>query len=138
MIDSPKYAQIKENLQDFWFFIVTLGKELKSNAERFPKSVYESFVKTLGKQCIIWFFCCSVPWLPVVILGTKQNVCFGCVGLIIGGAVGIAIGMSLRRYDPFRRYMQAVQCLSYLGIEVSFKANNIYCLKKKNNVLVSC
>lgn len=45
--------------------------------------------------------------------------CFGCVGFIIGGIVGVGIGMALRRYEPARRYMQAVQCLNYMGVEVS-------------------
>lgn len=55
-LQSPKYGQFKENLQDLWFFCVTLLNELKENAERFPKSVYDSFIKTLGKQCNCGFF----------------------------------------------------------------------------------
>lgn len=58
-LQSPKYSQLKENLQDFWFFCATLIGELKENAERFPKTVYDSFIKTLGKQCNRAFFCCS-------------------------------------------------------------------------------
>lgn len=50
-LESPRYCQLKENLQDFWFFCVTLIGEFKYNAERFPKTVYDSFIKTLGKQC---------------------------------------------------------------------------------------
>lgn len=59
-LQSPKYNQLKENLQDLWFFCITLVNELKDNAERFPKTVYDSFIKTLGKQCNCVFFCCSV------------------------------------------------------------------------------
>lgn len=54
----------------------------------------------------------------LIFIGTKQNICFGCVGFLIGSLIGISIGMALRKYQPVVHYMQAVQCTTYSGIEV--------------------
>lgn len=43
---------------------------------------------------------------------------FGCSGLIIGIAIGLAVGICIKRREQVVRYMQAVQCLNYSGVEV--------------------
>lgn len=46
---------------------------------------------------------------------------FGCSGLIIGIALGLAIGFSIKKKEKVVRFMRAVQCLNYFGIEVWFE-----------------
>lgn len=52
-------------------------------------------------------------------LGSKRDICFMTAGFICGGIVGVFFALSIKNKDSFVRYMQAVQCTNYLGIEVS-------------------
>lgn len=46
-----KIEQLKENLHQLWLIFITLKNEIRENAVQFPKTVYHSFIKALGKQC---------------------------------------------------------------------------------------
>lgn len=54
----------------------------------------------------------------LTVLGTKRDMYFGCSGLMIGIVIGLAIGVSIKKREQVVRYMRAVQCLNYFGIEV--------------------
>lgn len=51
VLHGSVFKRIKENLHDIWIICVTLAQEFQKNAAQFQKLVYESFIKTLGKQC---------------------------------------------------------------------------------------
>lgn len=48
--------KLKENLHQLWLVCVTLSKEIRRNATEFPKTVFDSFIKALGKQCKQTYF----------------------------------------------------------------------------------
>lgn len=57
--------------------------------------------------------------------------CFACVGFIIGGVVGISIGMAIRKNISRPHFMQAVQCISYQGIEVQIYMQKTFMQKAR-------
>jgi hypothetical protein len=44
---------------------------------------------------------------------------FGCIGFILGGVVGVAVGLSWQKNQPNVQRMKAVVCNSYKGFDVS-------------------
>lgn len=44
--------------------------------------------------------------------------CYGLAGFVIGATLGIVIGLSCHKKEKINRYMQAIQCRYYAGIEV--------------------
>lgn len=80
------------------------------------RGLYQTLVNVFSKKCNSTVF----YWIRIirVFVGTKRDLYFGCSGLIIGIAIGLVIGIYIKRNEQVVRYMQAVQCLNYLGIEV--------------------
>lgn len=49
--DNSRLEHLRENIKDLWSLCILLINEVKDNAVQFPKTVYESFIKSIGKQC---------------------------------------------------------------------------------------
>lgn len=78
------------------------------------------------------YFVEYIFYYPLV-LGTKRDLYFGCSGLIVGIVIGVAIGISVKKREQAVRYMQAIQCSNYLGIEVQICQTIIYLVSIKKN-----
>nr|CAH7720843.1 unnamed protein product [Callosobruchus chinensis] len=95
--------EIKQKLSESILKIINTAKEIKSNLLYYadPQEMYLALLSVFGKE-----------W-------TRRDLFFACAGLLIGGSLGLMIGLSYRRTEPFVRYMQAIQCTNYLGTQQS-------------------
>ncbi|XP_050296293.1 reticulon-4-interacting protein 1, mitochondrial-like isoform X2 [Anthonomus grandis grandis] len=50
-------------------------------------------------------------------LGSRREVGIACISFVIGGAVGLGVGLIIRRRETIYRYMEAIQISHYLGPE---------------------
>jgi hypothetical protein len=55
------------------------------------------------------------PFFPV----SRTSLYFGCIGFVVGGIVGVAVGLSWKKNQPNVQRMKAVVCTSYKGFDVS-------------------
>lgn len=55
-----------------------------------------------------------------VLLGSQREVTLACAGFIVGGLVGVAVGLAIKKNEPDVRYMEAIQISHYMGPEVTF------------------
>ncbi|XP_044265444.1 reticulon-4-interacting protein 1, mitochondrial-like [Tribolium madens] len=99
--NSSYTQQAKAGLRELWQYFVNLGDRVQTNLLEHldPEKLYYNLVKVFWKK-----------W-------TKRDFCFLCAGFICGSIVGVVFAMSIKKKGPIIRYMQAVQCTNYLGIE---------------------
>nr|CAI5828999.1 unnamed protein product [Callosobruchus analis] len=95
--------EIKQKLSESILKVINTAKEIKNNLLYYadPQEMYLALLSVFGKE-----------W-------TRRDLFFACAGLLIGGSLGLMIGLSCRRTEPFVRYMQAIQCTNYLGTQQS-------------------
>nr|CAI5828998.1 unnamed protein product [Callosobruchus analis] len=93
--------EIKQKLSESILKVINTAKEIKNNLLYYadPQEMYLALLSVFGKE-----------W-------TRRDLFFACAGLLIGGSLGLMIGLSCRRTEPFVRYMQAIQCTNYLGTQ---------------------
>ncbi|VEN53884.1 unnamed protein product [Callosobruchus maculatus] len=100
---NDAFEEIKHKLSESILKIISTAKEIKSHILYYadPQEMYLALLSVFGKE-----------W-------TRRDLFFACAGLLIGGSLGLMIGLSYRRTEPFVRYMQAIQCTNYLGTQQS-------------------
>lgn len=79
------------------------------------------------QKCMYWFTVNNITLqFGLFIVGSKRDVCFLCAGFICGTIAGAVLFVSVKKKNTVIRYMQAVQCINYLGVEVQFYLYVIY------------
>ncbi|KAL3286910.1 hypothetical protein HHI36_001395 [Cryptolaemus montrouzieri] len=98
---SSKSIEVQEKLRDLFLYLVDIAEHIQYKVQFYadPRRIYLGFVGVFGR---CW---------------TRRDICFGLAGFFLGGMVGLAIGLAIRKEISITRYMQAVQCKFYLGSE---------------------
>lgn len=105
----------KEGITKFAILVETGKVKILEVADL--RGLYQTLLNLLSKKCksLVSYF---LFWNNFSFVGTKRDIYFGSSGIIVGIAIGIAIGISIKKKEQVVRYMQAIQCFNYLGIEV--------------------
>lgn len=61
-----------------------------------------------------------------VLLGSRREITLACAGFVVGGLIGVAVGLAVRKSKPEVRYMEAIQISHYLGPEVITSTCSFY------------
>ncbi|EFA07672.2 Reticulon-4-interacting protein 1, mitochondrial-like Protein [Tribolium castaneum] len=121
--NSSYTQQAKASLRELWQYFVDLGERVQTNLLEHldPEKLYYNLVKVLWKK-----------W-------TKRDFCFLCAGFICGSIVGVVFAISIKKKESVIRYMQAVQCTNYLGIESATVVENARApdVCRENDVIIS-
>jgi NADPH:quinone reductase-like Zn-dependent oxidoreductase len=121
--NSSHTTQLKSHVNELWNYIVKLGLKLREElwCRLDPQALYYNLVKVFWKK-----------W-------TKRDVCFLSAGFICGSIVGVIFALSIKKKGSVIRYMQAVQCVNYLGTESAMVVENAQApdVCSENDVIVT-
>lgn len=100
--NSTRAEEIKHNAREAYEFLVTAAGEFRYRFAYYanPRRIYMSIMKFIGANKL-----------------SERDVFFIVVGLVFGGIVGVAVGLSLRQKQESVHYMQAIQLKHCLGVE---------------------
>lgn len=56
----------------------------------------------------------------LLLLGSKREISIACASFMVGGLVGVAVTLAIKKREKTVRYMEAVQIKYYSGAEVGF------------------
>lgn len=100
---SNKIEHLRYNLTQLVSYLIEISKDFTDQAIDIadPKRLWIYLSGLLGGK-----------W-------SRREISLVCAGFFVGGLVGVAVGLAIRRKDPVVRYMQAVQISHYLGPEAA-------------------
>ncbi|KAK9873825.1 hypothetical protein WA026_002183 [Henosepilachna vigintioctopunctata] len=99
--NSSKCIELQEVTRKIWHHIIEYAQILHSKVQFYtdPRRLYLNVIEVLRRN-----------W-------TMKDIYLGFSCFLVGGMVGIAIGLAIRKNDTLTRYMHAIQCRYYLGPE---------------------
>ncbi|XP_063918806.1 reticulon-4-interacting protein 1, mitochondrial-like [Zophobas morio] len=121
--NSSYSEQVKNSIHALWDYVVNLSVKAQQQLWQHldPQKLYYSLAQVFWKK-----------W-------TKRDVCFLCAGFVCGSAAGMIFALTIKKKESIVRYMQAIQCTNYLGIESAAVVENARApdVCNENEVIIS-